>query len=70
MFTEAVLVQKTVGVVRMFVFLLLIGGLLFGTAAFAGGQAYALAGLVFALWLAAVGGRYAWRAFGRTGNNG
>jgi hypothetical protein len=33
------------------VFLLLIGGLLYGTAAFAGGTIYALAGIAFAIWL-------------------
>jgi hypothetical protein len=53
----------------MFVYLLLIGGLLCGTAAFAGGNAYLLAGLVFALWLVAVSGRYAWRAIGRAGTS-
>jgi hypothetical protein len=36
----------------MYVLLLLIGGLLFGTAAFAGSHAYELAGIAFALWLA------------------
>jgi hypothetical protein len=36
----------------MYVVFLLIGGLLFGTAAFAGSRAYELAGIAFALWLA------------------
>lgn len=51
----------------MFVFLLLIGGLLLGTAAFAGAHAYMLAGIVFALWLTVASGRYAWRVIARTG---
>jgi hypothetical protein len=33
------------------VFLLLLGGLLYGTAAFAGGTVYALAGIALAIWL-------------------
>lgn len=36
----------------MYVLFLLVGGLLFGTAAFAGSRAYELAGIAFALWLA------------------
>ncbi|MGD0556599.1 MAG: hypothetical protein ABSA93_16690 [Streptosporangiaceae bacterium] len=36
----------------MIVFLLLLGGLLYGTAAFAGGTVYALAGIAFAMWIA------------------
>jgi hypothetical protein len=39
-------------VVLMYVVFLLIGGLLFGTAAFAGSRAYELAGIALALWLA------------------
>jgi hypothetical protein len=38
----------------MIVYLLLLGGLLYGTAAFAGGPVYALAGVVLAAWLTAV----------------
>jgi hypothetical protein len=47
----------------MFVYLLLAGGLLYGSAAFAGGPAYLFAGLVLAAWLVALGARFAWRAF-------
>jgi hypothetical protein len=68
MFTECS-VDYNRGWCFMFVYLLLAGGILCGTAAFAGGHAYLLAGLVFALWLAAVSGRYAWRTIGRAGNN-
>lgn len=50
----------------MFVYLLLAGGLLYGSAAFAGGPAYLFAGLVLAAWLAALGVRFTWRAFGGT----
>jgi hypothetical protein len=52
----------------MFVYLLLAGGMLYGSAAFAGTRAYMLAGIAFAAWLAALGGRFAWRAMGRAGN--
>ena len=52
----------------MFVYLLLAGGMLYGSAAFAGARAYLLAGAAFALWLAALGGRSAWRAIGGAGN--
>jgi hypothetical protein len=55
-------------VMLMFVYLLLIGGMLYGTAAFAGGHAYLLAGVAFAVWLAAFCGRRAWRAMARTGD--
>jgi hypothetical protein len=36
----------------MIVYLLLLGGLLYGTAAFAGGPVYALAGVLLLIWLA------------------
>jgi hypothetical protein len=38
----------------MIVYLLLLGGLLYGTAAFAGGTVYTLAGVVLVAWLAAM----------------
>jgi hypothetical protein len=57
-------------VMLMFVYLLLAGGLLYGSAAFAGTRAYLLAGIAFAAWLAALGGRSAWRALGRAGDVG
>ena len=46
----------------MYVYLLLAGGLLYGSAAFAGSRMLLLAGIVVALWLAALGGRSAWRS--------
>jgi hypothetical protein len=56
----------------MYVLFLLVGGLLFGTAAFAGSRAYELAGIAFALWLAVTltvaGGRFARRALSRDAN--
>lgn len=36
----------------MLVYLLLLGGLLYGTAAFVGGPAYAFIGIVLVAWLA------------------
>jgi len=60
----------TFRVMLMFVYLLLAGGLLYGSAAFAGTRAYLLAGIAFAAWLAALGGRSAWRALVRAGNVG
>lgn len=45
----------------MFVYLLLAGGLLYGSAAFAGGRAYLFAALALAVWLAALAARLAWR---------
>ncbi|MCL2585873.1 MAG: hypothetical protein FWE35_25855 [Streptosporangiales bacterium] len=52
----------------MFVYLLLAGGMLLGSAAFAGAQAYLLAGVALAALLAVTGGRLAWRALGGTGS--
>lgn len=48
----------------MFVYALLAGGVLYGSAAFAGSRTYLFAGVAFAVWLAALGGRSAWRAKG------
>ena len=45
----------------MFVYLLLAGGLLYGSAAFAGGHVFVFAGIVLVLWLVALGGRSALR---------
>lgn len=52
----------------MFVYMLFAGGVLYGSAAFAGTQAYLLAGIAFAAWLAALAGRSAWRVMGGNGN--
>jgi hypothetical protein len=48
-------------VVAMPAYMLLIGGTLYGTAAFAGSRVYLLAGIVFGAWLAVCGGSYLWR---------
>lgn len=69
--SEQLLIQSftdTPGMVLMFVYLLIAGGLLYGSAAFAGSQAYVLAGLALAVWLAVLGARSAWRAAGGAGN--
>lgn len=50
----------------MFAYLLLIGGLLYGTAAFAGGNLYVIAGIVFCVWLAVAGGHLVKRAVTRS----
>lgn len=52
----------------MFLYLLLAGGMLLGSAAFAGSQAYLLAGIALAALLAVLGGRLAWRVLGGAGN--
>jgi hypothetical protein len=46
----------------MFAYLLFAGGMLYGSAAFAGTRVCMFAGIAFAAWLAALGGRSAWRA--------
>jgi hypothetical protein len=51
----------------VFVFLLLVGGLVYGSAAFAGSHVFVFAGIAFALWLVALGGRSAWRLIAGTG---
>jgi hypothetical protein len=48
-------------VIVMFAYLLLIGGILYGSAAFAGSGVYVLAGIALGAWLAVMGGRYLWR---------
>jgi hypothetical protein len=45
----------------MFAYVLLIGGILYGSAAFAGSGVYVLAGIALGAWLAVMGGRYLWR---------
>jgi hypothetical protein len=45
----------------MIVYLLILGGLLYGSAAFASGPVYALAGIVLAMVLAVVLARRIWR---------
>jgi hypothetical protein len=45
----------------VFVLLLLVGGLIYGSAAFAGSHVFVFAGIALALWLVALGGRSAWR---------
>jgi hypothetical protein len=52
----------------MIAFLLLIGGLLYGSAAFAGGRVYELAGIVFGAWLAVTAVRLVARTVARAGN--
>jgi hypothetical protein len=45
----------------LFVVLWIAAGLVYGTAAFAGGPLYLAAAIAFAVWLAAVGAPYVWR---------
>jgi uncharacterized membrane protein (UPF0136 family) len=52
----------------MFAFLLLIGGLLYGAAAFAGSRVYMLAAIVFGAWLAVAAVRLVARTVARAGN--
>lgn len=49
----------------MFAYLLLVGGLLYGAAAFADGRVYAVAGILFAAWLAVAFARHALRSGNR-----
>jgi hypothetical protein len=51
----------------MVAFLLLIGGLLYGSAAFAGSRVYMLAAIVFGAWLAVAGLGVLARTVVRTG---
>jgi len=53
----------------MFAYLLLIGGLLYGTAAFAGGGLYAVAGIALCAWLAVAGGQVIRHAVARYGSH-
>jgi hypothetical protein len=52
----------------MFAFLLLIGGLLYGSAAFAGSRVYMLAAIVFGAWLVMTTVRLIARTVARAGN--
>jgi hypothetical protein len=45
----------------MFAYLLWIGGILYGSAAFAGSSVYLLAGIALCAWLAVMCARYLWR---------
>jgi uncharacterized membrane protein YdjX (TVP38/TMEM64 family) len=45
----------------MFAYLLLIGGMLYGSAAFGGSHVYLLAGIVLGALLVVLGARYLWR---------
>ena len=51
----------------MLAFLFLIGGLLYGSAAFAGSRVYMLAAIVFGAWVAVAGLRLLARTVVRTG---